>query len=92
MPGQGRVLQLQLTWPHHTRCTQVCCELGQHESLAFLDPLGSLLDGCSADAAAVAVTTPPFMSGAVLVPSVLDSLTCQVGRPEHSRTCAAAAL
>lgn len=58
--------------------SQVYCELGQYQSLAYLDPLGSLLDGCLTDEAAMAAATPPFMCGAVLLPLVLDSLTCQV--------------
>lgn len=53
------------------------CELGRHSSVAFLDPHGSLLDGCATDEAAVAAATSPCMAGHVLVPSVLDSLLCQ---------------
>ncbi|WIA10960.1 hypothetical protein OEZ85_011123 [Tetradesmus obliquus] len=55
---------------------QVLCELSQCSSLVFLDPLGSLLDWRCGEAAAAAAT-PAFMSGGVLLPQMLDSLTCQ---------------
>lgn len=58
---------------------QVYSELSQYQSLRFLDPLGSLLDGCSTvvDEAAAAAATPAFMCGAVLLP-LMDILMCQV--------------
>jgi hypothetical protein len=58
---------------------QVLCELSQYSSLVYLDPLGSLLDWHCGEAAAAAAT-PAFMSGAVLLPQMLDSMTCQVRR------------
>lgn len=62
--------------------TQVLCELSQYQSLAFLDPLGSFLDWRSNEVAAAAAT-PAFMSGAVLMPQMVDSMTCQVRGTMH---------
>ncbi len=56
---------------------QIYSELNQYQSLRFLDPLGSLLDGCAVDEAAAAAATPAFMCGAVLLP-LTDILMCQV--------------
>lgn len=56
---------------------QVYCELAQYQSQRFLDPLGSLLDGCAVDEAAAAAASPAFMCGAVLLP-LMDTLMCQV--------------
>jgi hypothetical protein len=55
----------------------VLCELSECSSLVYLDPLGSLLDWHCGEAAAAAAT-PAFMSGGVLLPQMLDSMTCQV--------------
>jgi hypothetical protein len=60
-----------------TAVFQVLCELSQYSSLVYLDPLGSLLDWHCGEAAAAAATLA-FMSGAVLLPQMLDSMTCQV--------------
>lgn len=57
--------------------TQIYSELNQYQSLRFLDPLGSLLDGCAVDEATAAAASPAFMCGAVLLPLV-DILVCQV--------------
>lgn len=67
---------------------QVYCELAQYQSLRFLDPLGSLLDGCTADEAAAAAASPAFMCGAVLLP-LMDTLMCQVrcSRPGCCLSC-----
>lgn len=66
---------------------QVLCELSQCSSLVFLDPLGSLLDWRCGEAAAAAAT-PAFMSGGVLLPQMLDSLTCQVRGCVFAMLCA----
>lgn len=59
--------------------TQIYSELNQNQSLRFLDPLGSLLDGCAVDEATAAAASPAFMCGAVLLP-LTDILVCQVSR------------
>lgn len=58
---------------------QVFYELQSLHSMAFADPIGSLLDWRAGKATAAAAT-PAYMSGAVLWPDMVDTIVCQVSR------------